>query len=119
MKKLIVFIEVCAGVLDGDKPEDCVKKEAIEETGYEIFNIRKVFDSYMSPGAVTERLHLFIAEYDSTKKIALGGGLNDETEDIELLEIPLKELNKTIYEGKIRDAKSIMLIQAYLQIKNQ
>lgn len=111
------LIEVCAGVLEEDDPVECVKREAIEETGFEIYNIKKIFDSYMSPGAVTERLHLFIAEFDSDKKIAQGGGLDHETEDIELLEYSFNELPKLIKNQTIRDAKSIMLVQAFLADK--
>lgn len=117
-EKIDSFLEVCAGLLDGDEPIECVKREAIEETGFEILNIRKVYDSYMSPGAVTERLHLFIADYDSTNKIAKGGGLDHETEDIELEEVPLTKLPEMLKNGLIRDAKSIILVQHYLLNKN-
>ena len=113
-EKIESFLEVCAGVLEEDSPLECVKREAIEETGYEIFNIEKIFDSYMSPGAVTERLHLYIAEYNSSNKVADGGGLDHETEDIELEEIPLSKLPDMLKKGQIRDAKTLLLIQAYL-----
>ncbi len=105
------LIEVCAGKLDGDDPATCAKKEAEEETGYRVHDIRQVFDSYMSPGSVTEKLALFVAEYDAGSKISAGGGLADEGEDIEVLELPFSEARAMVRSGEIADAKTIMLLQ--------
>ncbi|MBD1261072.1 GDP-mannose pyrophosphatase NudK [Maribacter polysiphoniae] len=110
-----MLVEVCAGLLDGDNPVDCIKKEAEEETGYKIENVQKVFESFMSPGSVTEILHFFVAEYEETMKISEGGGAEDETENIEVLEMPFKEAIAMIKSGEIKDAKTIMLLQ-YAQI---
>lgn len=106
-----VIIETCAGLLDGDDPEVCVKKEALEETGIKIENVKKVFEAYMSPGAVTEIIHFFIGEYNDSMKITSGGGLEEEHEDIEVMEIPFQEAYKMIGSGEIKDAKTIMLLQ--------
>jgi len=106
-----MMIEVCAGLLDGNSPEISIKKEIIEETGYHIETITKVFEAYMSPGAVTEILHFFVAEYDATMKKDPGGGNPDETEYIETLELPFEEACTMIATGEIKDAKTIMLLQ--------
>jgi nudix-type nucleoside diphosphatase (YffH/AdpP family) len=110
-----MMVEVCAGLLDGDHPEDCIKKEVEEETGYKVDNVQKVFESYMSPGAVTEILHFFIGEYAEDMKIGEGGGAEDESENIEVLEIDFIEALNMIQTGAIRDSKTIMLLQ-YAQI---
>jgi len=112
-----MMIEVCAGVLDGADPEDCIKKEVEEETGYQIHHVKKVFESYMSPGAVTEILHFFIGEYQEQMKIGDGGGADDESENIEVLEILFDEALKMITNGEIKDAKTIMLLQ-YVRLNN-
>lgn len=112
-----MMIEVCAGLLDGEHPEDCIKKEVEEETGYLVDNVQKVFESYMSPGSVTEILHFFIAEYSEDMKISEGGGAADESENIEVLEMDFVEALKMIQAGVIKDAKTIMLLQ-YAQIQN-
>lgn len=106
-----MMIETCAGLLDGDDPETCVKKEAEEETGFRVKNVQKVFESYMSPGAVTEIIHFFIAEYNDDMKIGDGGGLDNENEDIEILEVELLKALQMVKTGKIKDAKTIMLLQ--------
>ena len=106
-----MMIECCAGLLDGNNPEDCVRREVMEETGYHIKNVKKVLETYMSPGAVTEILHLFIAEYDSSMKIEEGGGLEHEQEDIEVLELDFNNAYNMISSGDIKDAKTIMLLQ--------
>jgi len=106
-----LMIEACAGVLDGDDPITCIIKETEEETGYQIKNAHKIFESYMSPGAVTEIIHFFIAEYDDLMKINSGGGLDAEHEDIEVLEIGFKQAIQMIKTGEIKDAKTIMLLQ--------
>jgi nudix-type nucleoside diphosphatase (YffH/AdpP family) len=112
-----MMIETCAGLLEGDDPEICIIKETEEETGYKIKNVNKIFESYISPGAVTEIIHFFIAEYDDKMKISEGGGLIDENEDIEILEIPFQKALHMINSGDIKDAKTIMLLQ-YAQINN-
>ena len=112
-----MMIECCAGLLDENNPEDCIKKEVLEETGYKIKNVKKLFESYMSPGAVTEILHYFVAEYDSSMKVNEGGGLDYEQEDIEVLELEFGEAYHMISSGEIKDAKTIMLLQ-YAKIQN-
>lgn len=111
-----MLIEACAGLLDNDHPEECIKRETEEETGYKISNAEKIFEAYMSPGSVTEILHFFIAEYSQDMKIADGGGLEEEGEHIEVLELPFEEALAMIDRGEIKDAKTIMLLQ-HLRIK--
>jgi len=103
-----MLIEACAGLLDHDQPEQCIVREAREETGFEIRNPRKVLESYMSPGSVTEILHFFVAEYSQDQRVAAGGGI--EEEDIEVLEMPFAAALAKIASGEIRDAKTIMLL---------
>jgi len=110
-----MMIEVCAGLLDGENPEDCIKKEVEEETGYQVDQVEKVFEAYMSPGSVTEVLYFFIAEYEAGMKIGEGGGAEDETENIEVLEYPFETALHMIQNGEIKDAKTVMLLQ-YAQI---
>ncbi|MBM1107674.1 GDP-mannose pyrophosphatase NudK [Aurantibacter crassamenti] len=112
-----MMIEVCAGLLDGDKPEDCIRKETEEETGYKIDNVEKVIETYMSPGSVTEILYLFIGAYEDQMKIGEGGGAEDETENIEVLEYPIEKALQMIVTGEIKDAKTILLLQ-YAEIHN-
>lgn len=112
-----MMIEVCAGLLDNDNPEDCIKRETEEETGYKVSHVEKIFEAYMSPGAVTEILHFFIGEYSKEMKVNDGGGLDDEGEDIEVLELSFEEALQMIETGAIKDAKTIMLLQ-YLRLKN-
>lgn len=112
-----MMIEVCAGVLDGADPEDCIKKEVEEETGYQINHVKKVFESYMSPGAVTEILHFFIGEYLAQMKVSDGGGAEDESENIEVIEMPFNAALEMIKNGEIKDAKTIMLLQ-YARLNN-
>jgi len=112
-----MLIEACAGLLDNDNPEDCVKREAEEETGYKVSKVEKIFEAYMSPGSVTEILHFFIAEYSDDMKINDGGGLEDEGENIEVLQLPFDETLSMIDNGAIKDAKTIMLLQ-HLRLKN-
>lgn len=110
-----MMIEVCAGLLDGDNPEDCIRKETEEETGYEIDNVKRVFETYMSPGSVTEILYLFIGAYEDRMKVGEGGGAEHETENIEVMEIPFSKALEMMGNGEIKDAKTIMLLQ-YAQI---
>ena len=112
-----MLIEACAGLLDKDNPEDCIRRETEEETGYKISDVRKIFESYMSPGSVTEILHFFVAEYSKAMKVHDGGGIEHEQEDIEVLEITLESAMQMIDEGEIRDAKTIMLLQ-YAKLQN-
>lgn len=107
-----MLIETCAGLLDDDEPEDCIRKEAIEETGYQVKNVRKVFQLYMSPGGVTEIVHFFIAEYDDSLRENAGGGVEDEA--IDVLELPFNQALEMIRRGEICDGKTVILLQ-YLQ----
>ena len=106
-----MMIEVCAGLLDADDPLTCIKKEAEEETGYKIKNPTKLFEVYSTPGAVTEKIHYFIAEYSDEMKINEGGGLEHETEEIEVLELDFESALAMILTGEICDAKTIILLQ--------
>jgi GDP-mannose pyrophosphatase NudK len=112
-----MMIEVCAGLLDKDHPEQCIIRETEEETGYRLSTVHKVFETYMSPGAVTEILYLFVGEYDETMKINEGGGLEHEQEHIEVLEYTFDEAFTMIQTGEIKDAKTVMLLQ-YAKINN-
>lgn len=112
-----MMIEVCAGLLDERNPEDAIKRETEEETGYKVSKVRKVFEAYMSPGSVTEILYFFVAEYTKDMKISDGGGLAHDQEDIEVLEIPFTSALEMIEQGEIKDAKTIMLLQ-YPKIHN-
>jgi nudix-type nucleoside diphosphatase (YffH/AdpP family) len=106
-----LMVEVCAGLLDGDDPEACIRREAEEETGYRVKRARKLFEAYMSPGSVTEKLHFFAAEVDDTDRVGPGGGERHEGEDIEVLEMPLAEALRQVASGGIQDGKTIMLLQ--------
>ena len=106
-----MVIEACAGLLDAENPEECIIRETEEETGYRLSSVKKVFQSYMSPGSVTEILHFFIGEYQSELKVSEGGGLAEEHENIEVLEYPFNEAYQMITSGEIIDAKTIMLLQ--------
>ena len=106
-----MVIEACAGLLDAEDPEECIIRETEEETGYRLTSVKKVFQSYMSPGSVTEILHFFIGEYHPNMKVSEGGGLAEEHENIEVLEYPFNEAYQMIASGEIIDAKTIMLLQ--------
>lgn len=112
-----MLIESCAGLLDKDNPEDCIKRETEEETGYKISKVKEIFKAYMSPGSVTEILYFFIAEYSNTMKVNDGGGVEHEQEDIEVLEILYENALQMIDKGDIMDGKTIILLQ-YLRLKN-
>ena len=105
-----MLVEACAGLLDKDNAEDCIRRETEEETGYKVEHVRKIFESYMSPGSVTEMLYFFVAEFSKNMKVAEGGGLEHDNEDIEVLELPLIEALAMIDKGEIKDAKTIMLL---------
>jgi len=110
-----MMIEACAGLLDQNNPEDCIRKETEEETGYKISKLKKVYEAFMSPGSVTEILYFFIAEYDDQMKVNDGGGLDEEQENIEVMEIQFAEAVEMMKTARIKDAKTIMLLQ-YAQI---
>ena len=103
-------IEVCAGKLDGDGPETCARKEAVEETGYRVGRIDQAYDCFMSPGSVTERLTLFVGIVDGPAE-SRGGGMEDEGEDIEVVRLPFVAALKMVETGEIADAKTILLLQ--------
>jgi GDP-mannose pyrophosphatase NudK len=104
------MIEACAGLLDKDNPEDCIRKETEEETGYRISHVEKIYEAYMSPGSVTEILYFFVAEYSKDQKVNEGGGVEGE-ENIEVLEIPFSKAWQMMESGEIKDAKTILLLQ--------
>lgn len=106
-----MMIEVCAGLLDEDNPEECIRRETEEETGYKISVVEKLFEIYMSPGSVTEILYFFAAEYTKEMKFNEGGGAADEHENIEVLEYDFDTAFNMIASGEIKDAKTIMLLQ--------
>ena len=106
-----MLIEVCAGLLDKNDPETAIRKEAEEELGYHLKQVRRVYDAFMSPGSVSERLSLFVAEYSPADRISAGGGEISEGEVIEVLELPLAEALAMVAQGVIIDAKTIMLLQ--------
>lgn len=109
-------IEVCAGALeDNEDPKEGIIREIEEEVGYCVKNIEKVIESYMSPGAVTEQLFMFVAEYSEAMKVNEGGGLETEGEEIEVLEMTFEKALQMMGKGEIKDAKTIMLLQ-YAQI---
>jgi GDP-mannose pyrophosphatase NudK len=104
-----MLIEACAGLLDADEPEVCARKEAMEETGYLVGDVEKLFELYMSPGGVTELIHFYIAEYTDAQREFAGGGVDDE--DIDVLEIPFTKALAMINSGEIRDGKTVILLQ--------
>jgi len=104
-----MLIEACAGLLDADEPEICARKEAIEETGYEVGDVEKLFELYMSPGGVTELIHFYMAEYSDAQRDNAGGGIDDE--DIDVLELPFKQAMDMVESGEIRDGKTVILLQ--------
>ena len=106
-----LLIEAAAGLLDNESPEARIRAEAEEETGYRLGKIEKVFEAFMSPGSVTEKLHFFVAEYDPSMRVGSGGGIAAEGEDIEVLEFPIDQALAMIGDGRVVDAKTIMLLQ--------
>jgi nudix-type nucleoside diphosphatase (YffH/AdpP family) len=105
------LLEVCAGLLDADDPETCIRKEAEEELGYRLDRVTLAFSPYMSPGSVSERLWCFTAQYSPTDRISAGGGAASEGEDIEVVELSLEDAFAAVGDGRIIDAKTIMLLQ--------
>ena len=106
-----MLIEACAGLLDKDNAEECIRRETEEETGYKISAVQKLFEVYMSPGSVTEIVHFFAAEFTKDMKVNEGGGIEHEQENIEVLEFDFDEAYDMIKTGEIKDAKTIMLLQ--------
>ena len=106
-----MLIEACAGLLDGDDPEGCVRREVLEESGYTVRDVRKIFEAYMSPGSVTEALHFFVAEYEPAQRTTAGGGVAEEGEDLEVMELAFDEALAAVASGAIKDAKTVMLLQ--------
>ena len=105
-----MLIETAAGLLDDDDPATAIRREASEETGVQIGELEHVYDVYMSPGSVTERIHFFAAPYDAASRTGLGGGLAHEGEEIDVLEVDFDESLAMIRDGRIQDAKAIMLL---------
>lgn len=105
------LVEVAAGMLDDDNPEACIIRETEEEVGYRLKSVKKVYEAYLSPGIMTEKMHFFIGEYSEDMKVSAGGGLPSENEDIEVLEIPFKRAVNMLNNGEIQDARTIMLLQ--------
>jgi GDP-mannose pyrophosphatase NudK len=112
-----MLIETCAGLLDKDSPEECIRRETEEETGYHISQPIKIGEAYMSPGSVTEILHFFVAEYSKEMLVKEGGGLSEEQENIEVLELAFADALEMIKQGEIKDGKTIMLLQ-YAQLNH-
>ena len=106
-----LMIEAAAGLLDDASPETRIRAEAEEETGYRLGAIRKIFEVFMSPGSVTEKLHFFVAEYQPDMRVGSGGGLASEGEDIEVLEVKIDDALAMIADGRIVDGKTIILLQ--------
>jgi len=106
-----ILIEACAGLLDKENPEDCIRRETEEETGYKISDVKKIFELYMCPGSVTEILYFFVAEYTKDMKVTEGGGAEHEHENIEVLELPFEQAIRMMNDGEIRDAKTVILLQ--------
>jgi nudix-type nucleoside diphosphatase (YffH/AdpP family) len=106
-----MLLETAAGLLDGDDPETAIRREAQEETGHVVGAVERVFEAYMSPGSITEKLSLYAAPYSPSSKQSAGGGLADDGEDIEIVELPFDEAMAMIGDGRIADAKTIMLLQ--------
>jgi GDP-mannose pyrophosphatase NudK len=106
-----MMIETCAGLLDEDGPEECIRRETEEETGYRVERVVHVGAAYMSPGSVMEKLHFFVAEYSKDMQVGAGGGLDKEEENIEVLELPFGRALEMIESGEIADAKTIVLLR--------
>lgn len=110
------LLEACAGLLDADDPETAIRREAEEELGYRLRDVRDLYTPFMSPGSLTEKLSFFIASYTPADRISEGGGHEDEGEDIEVVEMQLDDALAAMFDGRIIDAKTIMLLQ-HLKLK--
>jgi nudix-type nucleoside diphosphatase (YffH/AdpP family) len=106
-----LLVEAPAGLLDDASPEERIRAEVEEETGYRLGEIRKIFECFMSPGSVTEKLHFFVAEYDAAMRVGAGGGVETEGEEIDVLELPFDEAMAMVADGRVADAKTIILLQ--------
>ncbi|WP_315717202.1 MULTISPECIES: NUDIX domain-containing protein [unclassified Bradyrhizobium] len=106
-----LLIEAAAGLLDDASPEERIRLEAEEETGFRLHDVKFVFEAFMSPGIVTEKIHFFVAEYEPHMRVGAGGGLAHEGEEIEVLEVSIDDALAMIADGRIQDAKTIMLLQ--------
>ena len=112
-----MLIEACAGQLDGENPEEAMIRETEEETGYKIHGLKKVYEAYTTPGSVTEMLHFYVAAYADDMKVNDGGGLEEEGEEIEVLELDFDKACGMVASGEIKDCKTIMLLQ-YAQLQH-
>jgi nudix-type nucleoside diphosphatase (YffH/AdpP family) len=106
-----LLIETPAGLLDDVAPADRIRAETEEETGYRVRDVRQVFEAYMSPGSVTEKLYFFVGRYAPADRVRSGGGNHAEGEDIEVLEPSIDDALAMIERGAIQDGKTIMLLQ--------
>ncbi len=111
------FVEAVAGLLDEDEPEACARRETMEEAGIRVRTLEPVVTAWSAPGITTERLHLFLAPYTAADRVGEGGGLADEHEEIEVLEIGIDELMRLLEQGAIADMKTLVLVQA-LQLRH-
>lgn len=109
-----MLIETCAGLLDDEGPDDAIRRETEEETGYRIESVQKVMEAYMSPGSVTEKLFFYLAEYSADTERTTGGGIDEE--EIDILELPVRQAYDMVARGEIMDGKTIMLLQ-HLRLK--
>lgn len=112
-----MLIEACAGKIENESPEESIKREIEEETGYKVSGVKKILEAYSSPGTITELLHFFVAEYNASMKVSEGGGLKEEKEDVEVIEISFEQAMQMITSNEIKDAKTIILLlyaQKYL-----
>ncbi|WEF30883.1 NUDIX domain-containing protein [Pseudoduganella chitinolytica] len=105
------LLEAPAGLLDAATPEERIRAEVAEETGYRVHDVQRVFEAFMSPGSVTERLYFFVAEYDAHSRAGTGGGVEQEGEDIEVVELDIDAALAMVADGRIEDGKTIMLLQ--------
>jgi nudix-type nucleoside diphosphatase (YffH/AdpP family) len=106
-----MLIETPGGLLDDATPEERIRVEVEEETGYRVHHVEKIFEAFMSPGSVTEKLYFYIGDYDGSMRVSAGGGVEDEGEEIETIEVPLQTAMQMIERGEIMDGKTIMLLQ--------
>ncbi|KND56801.1 GDP-mannose pyrophosphatase YffH [Candidatus Paraburkholderia schumanniana] len=106
-----MLIETPGGLLDDASPEERIRAEVEEETGYRVRHVEKIFEAFMSPGSVTEKLHFYLGDYDSSMRVSDGGGVEEEGEEIETIEVPLQTALRMIDSGEIMDGKTIMLLQ--------
>ncbi|MBE7170385.1 MAG: NUDIX domain-containing protein [Williamsia sp.] len=106
-----MLLETCAGKIEKESPEEAIRREAEEEAGYRIKEVKKIFQLYMTPGSVTELLHFYTASYDESSHVSAGGGLEDEQEDIEVVELEFQQALDMLDRGEIQDAKTVILLQ--------